>query len=266
MSTTPQPPNVPFSPSERCARLLRRAMNSHATMSSALELPRVTDVLKERITRSHLTGESFLLSVFSELKVPDSFVPSRDIPQIAKQMAEQSAVNLELIISAATVVLSHSTADDVFTGVCEMAMELSPNEWISELKQERSVPLRLLIEKGREGVIADELASFRSRLGNKSLPGRAEMLFRHIAVQQHKNIPQGDPAYFRISALKEADELRNSIVHGSGLPHIDRNQSKNAMYFLHEAAFVALRSVVVAYTIPNVWDHFMDDLGAAARK
>jgi hypothetical protein len=269
MDTTPQPAQVILSPSERCAQLLRRTMTSQATMNSALELPKVSDVLKERVTRNHLSGESGLLALFRELKVPDSFNPSEDIPRIARQMAEQTAVNLEVIISAATIVLSHSTADDVFTGACELSIESDPKEWISELNLERTVTLRLLIQRESDGVLKDELESFRSRLGNKSLPGRAEMLFRHVPVQHHKQISKTDPAYFRMSALKEADDLRVSIVHGSGLPRIDRNRSKNMVLFLHEAAFVAIRSVVTAYRIPQVFELMMksyplDHYGAAA--
>jgi hypothetical protein len=226
-------------------------------MNSALELPKVSEVLKERVSRSHLTGESGLLALFRELKVPDSFDPSIDIPRIAKQLAEQTAVDLEVIISAATIILSHSTADDVFTGACELSMELAPKDWISELNPNRNVSLRLVIEKGSDAVLADELESLRARLVGKSLPGRAEMLFRHVPVKQHAQIPPADPAYFQMSMLKEADNLRISIVHGNGLPRIDRNRSKNMMLLLHEAAFVAIRSVVTAYRIPLVWEHLM---------
>ena len=166
-------------------------------------------------------------------------------------------MNLEIVISAATIVLSHSTADDVFTEACELAMELDPKKWISELRLERNIPLRLVIEKGSDGVVADELELFRARLGNKSLPGRAEMLFRHVPVLQNRAIPKSDPAYFRMSALKEADDLRIRIVHGSGLPEIDRTRSMNVMLFLHEASFVAIRSVMNAYSIPLNWDNVM---------
>jgi hypothetical protein len=226
-------------------------------MSSALELPKVSDALKDQVTRSHLTGGSPLLALFRELKVPDGWNESVEIPRIAKRMAEQTAVNLEVIISAATIVLSHSTADDVFTGACELSMELAPADWVSELNLDRDVSLRSLIEKGTDRVLEDELESFRTRLGKKSLPVRAEMLFRHVRVKHHDQIPKTDPAYFRMSALKEADDLRIRIVHGSGLPRIDRNLSKDVTHFLHEAAFVAIRSVIAAYQIPHVWDHMV---------
>ena len=122
--------------------------------------------------------------------------------------------------------------------------------------------MRLVIEKGSDGVLADELESLRAQLDGKSLPGRAEMLFRHVPVQQHRQIPPTDPSYFRMSTLKDADDLRISIVHGSGLPPIDRTRSKNVMLFLHEAAFVAIRSVVTAYRIPHVWDHLVKLIAA----
>jgi hypothetical protein len=230
-------------------------MMSQATMSSALELPKVAEALKDRVTRSHLTSGSALRALFCDLKVPDGWNESVEIPRIAKGMAEQTAVNLEVIISAATIVLSHSTADDVFTGACELSIELSPADWVSELNLDRDVSLRSLIEKGADRVLEDELESFRIRLGKKSLPVRAEMLFRHVPVKHHDQIPKTDPAYFRMSALKEADDLRIRIVHGSGLPRIDRNLSKDVTLFLHEAAFVAIRSVIAAYQIPQVWDH-----------
>jgi hypothetical protein len=226
-------------------------------MSSALELHRVSDVLKERVARGHLAGETGLLKLLSELKKPASFNPEVDIPLITAQMAEQATVSLEAIVSAATVVLSHSTADDVFTAACELSMELAPKDWISELNPKRNVPLKGLIENGCDAVIADELESLRGRIGGKSLPSRAEMLFRHVQVEQHPLIPSEDPQYFRMSALRDADALRNSIVHGDGLPRIERIRSTNVMLFLHEAAFVAIRSIVTAYRIPKVWGHLM---------
>ena len=257
MGNTPQPPQVVRSPSERCAQLLRRITTSHATMNSAFDLLKVSDVFKESVARNYLSPESGLLALFRELEVPESFDPSIEIPRIAKQLAEQTAVNLEVITSAATIILSHSTADDVFTGACELSIDLAPKEWVSELKSNRNVPLRSLIEKGIDGVLAHELKSLRAGLGGKSLPGRAEMLFRHVRVQQHPLIPPTDPSYFRISTLKEADDLRISIVHGNGLPRIESARSENVMRFLHEAAFVAIRSVITAYRISQVWDNLM---------
>jgi hypothetical protein len=59
-----------------------------------------------------------------------------------------------------------------------------------------------------------------------------------------------DPEYFRLSVLKEADDLRNSIVHGNALPRIELERSKNTMLFLHEAAATALRSLAYSYPLP----------------
>jgi hypothetical protein len=261
MPNTLRPPSdarkLTASPAERCAELLHRVMTSQATMSSAHELPKVSDALKERVIQGHLAGESGLLAMFSQLTVPESFDPAKEIPRIAKQMAEQTAVNLEVIISAAITVLSHSTADDVFTGACELSMDLAPKDWISELNLERKISLRSLIENGSEAVLADQLRSFRGQLGSKSLPARAEIFFRHVPLQHHQSIPKRDPAYFRLSTLKEADDLRNLIVHGSRLPRIDPILSKNTMLFLHEAALVAIRSVITAYHIPFAWGDLM---------
>jgi hypothetical protein len=260
MDTTQVPPDAShqtLSPTKRLAQLLHRTMTSQAVLASAFEMSKVSALLQERITQSHIADESGLRALVSQLKLPDGFDVAREIPLMAQKMAKQSTVNLETIISAATIILSHSTADDVFTGACEASMELAPNEWISELNLDRKISLRSLTEKGSANVLADELKVFRSKLGAKSLPARAELLFRHVSVRQHKEIPPTDPAYFRMSKLRQVDDLRHLIVHGSGLPQIERTRSNDAMLFLHEAALVALRSVVVTYGIPDVWTHLV---------
>lgn len=212
-------------------------------MTSALEIPKMSDVLKQRVLRDHFAGVTGLRAVLQEVGV-------EDFGKIAKVLAEQTAVNGEMVIAAAVVILSHSTADDVFTGACDLAVELDPAEWISELNMQRAVTLRDLKEKGVDGVFALELARFRKRFPAKSLPSRAELLFRHVQIRHHYMLKVTDPQYFRLSALEEADDLRNSIVHGTPLPRIDLEQSKNTMLFLHEAAITALRSLSFSYPLP----------------
>jgi len=122
---------------------------------------------------------------------------------------------------------------------------------------ERTVTLKTLTDKGVDGVLATELARFRKQLSAKSLPTRAELLFRHVSIRHNERMfrPE-DPQYFRLPTLKEADDLRNSIVHSSTLPRIDLERSKNTMLFLHEAAATALRSLAYSYLLPLDWEVF----------
>jgi hypothetical protein len=223
-------------------------------MSSAFEGSKVSDVLKKRVAEVHLADESALRALFSQLSLPGDFDGAKEFPRIAKKMAEQTALHLDMVVSAATIVLSHSTTDDVFTEVCDVAIELDSQGWTSELNPERKISLGSLIRQGSSGVLADELKAYRRKLGAKSLPERAELLFRHVAIRHHAEIPRTDPAYFTMRTLREADELRNNVVHGSGLPNINPVASRKMTLFLHEAAFVAIRSVMFAYKIPVMWE------------
>lgn len=62
--------------------------------------------------------------------------------KMAETLAKQTAVNLETIVSASMIVLSHSTADDVFTAVCGVSIDLTPEKWESELNLQRTVSLQ----------------------------------------------------------------------------------------------------------------------------
>ena len=210
----------------------------------------MSSVLKERVLRDHVAGATGLRSLLSEISPVPPYDPVKDFERIAEILAEQSAVNGEMVIAAAVVVLSHSMADDVFTAACDLAIELAPAEWVSELNTERSVTIKVLKEKGKDGVLAMELARFRKQLPAKSLPNRAELFFRHVPIRHNPAFKSTDPPHFRQSALKEADDLRNSIVHGSDLPRISLELSGNTMLFLHEAAVTAMRSLAYSYSIP----------------
>jgi hypothetical protein len=242
-----------FAVSKRYSAVLRRAIVSQSTMSSALEIPKVSGALKDMVQHEHRAGVTDVQSVLKEMMPTETADRVRDFDKIAEFLSQQTAVNCENIIAAAVVVFSHSTADDVFTAACELAMELEPANWIQELNMERKVPLSLLKEKGSSGVFAAELEKLRHRLPGRSLAGRAELFFRHVKIRHHSMFGPEDVRYFRMSKLKEADDLRNSIVHGSGLPQIDLGLSTSTMVFLHEAAITALRSLASSYRLPIEW-------------
>jgi hypothetical protein len=172
------------------------------------------------------------------------------LPVLAESLAKQTRLNMETVISAAVVILSHSTADDVFTEVCKLAIDLDPGRWIPLLELDRPVSLRLLKEKGFDGVFEEELQRFKNRLAGKSLPNRAEIFFSQIPIRHGDLYPRGSPEFFTMSKLKEADELRIDLVHKNGLPRCNPASGSEYTGFLHEAATVALRSLVSAYGIP----------------
>jgi hypothetical protein len=237
-------------PAQRCSELFRRIVVSESILTSTLEIPKTSDVLKQRVLGDHFAGVTGLRSLLGEMRVLKPYDPVKDFDMIAEKLAEQTAVNSEMVIAAAVVILSHSTADDVFTGASELAIELDAEEWISELNMERTVTLKVLREKGADGTFALELARFRKRLPSKSLPNRAELFFRHVKIRHHTMYKSTDPQYFSQPSLKEADDLRNRIVHGNALPRIDIGRSRNTMSFLHEASMTALRSLAHSYALP----------------
>lgn len=242
-----------FAVSKRYSAVLRRAIVSQATMSSALEVPKVSGALQDMVRTEHRAGVTDLQSLLKEMMPTETTDPVKDFDKIAEFLSQQTAMNGENIIAAAVVVFSHSTADDVFTGACELAIELDPATWIPELNMERKVPLGLLKEKGSSGVFAVELERLRQQLPKRSLPGRAELFFRHVKIRHHSIFGPDDVRYFRMSKLKEADDLRKSIMHGSGLTQIDLDLSTTTMLFLHAAAMTALRSLASSYRLPIEW-------------
>jgi hypothetical protein len=250
------------SASRRCAELVHRVYVSQAIVSSALELPRVSPVLKETIRRRHLSGETVVRDVLTKynLIVPieagDPVGAEQTLPVIAEGLAEQTAINAEMVISAAVVILSHSTADDVFTEACKLAIDIDPMKWVPLVNLQREVTLQSLKEKGSDGVFEDELQRFKTRLADKSLPNRAKLLFAQIPIRMNRLIGANDRAYFRMSRLEEGDDLRHKIIHRNGLPETDPASGTNFGEFFHEAAHTAVRSVGAAYGIPLDTDYF----------
>ena len=239
--------------SKRYSAVLRRAIVSQSTMSAALEIPTASGAFKDMVQDEHHAGVTDLQSLLKEIMPTETVDPVRDFDKIAEFLAQKTAVNCERVIAAAVIILSHSTADDVFTAACELAIELDPANWIPELNMKRKVPLGLLKQKGPSGVFAVELERFRQKLSERSLPSRAELFFRHVKIQHHPMLGPADFRYFRVSRLKEADDLRNGVVHGSSLPQINLDLSASTMLFLHEAAITTMRSLTFLYRLPMEW-------------
>lgn len=171
---------------------------------------------------------------------------AKTFQKIAAALADQAKVNAEKVIAAAAVILSHSLADDVFTEVCKIAIKIDPDQWPPEINSEKTFSIEQLKEKGTDALLAEELQRFGNGLSKKSLPNRAELLFKHVPLDQHKNLPT-DEVFFKMEKLKEFDQLRHDLVHSDGLPNINPAKGSPAMIFLHEAAQTALRSVANAY-------------------
>ncbi len=182
---------------------------SQSIVSSALEVPKSFDVVQQRAFESHRSGESGVLDVLVDRKIVNGISSREQFDPLLRAFAAQTTMNAEVAISAAAIILSHSTADDAFTASCEMAIDLAPEEWVSKLNLKRTVTLEALKEKGADLVFADELRSYRNGLGGKSIVKRADLLFSHVPIKLHGDIPKEDVAYFRQSRLKEMDELRH---------------------------------------------------------
>jgi hypothetical protein len=253
-STTPKATTAEASQlaraSRRCSELLSRTMISQSILSSALEIPKMSEAFRERMLRDHVSGATGLRELLRDSKLFTSDDPDRDFPKIAELFARQAAVNGEMVIAGAVVVLSHSAADDVFTGACSLAIELDPKSWISEINPDRTVTVRDLRDKGAEQIVEIELEKLKNQIPDKSLPNRADIFFRHVPIVHNGIYSATDPQYFRASTLKEVDDLRIDIVHRNGLVRANLKESTDALLFLHEAALTALRSLGHAYNIP----------------
>jgi hypothetical protein len=243
------PPQALAEARAKCTELFHRVMMSQATVSSGFEVQRAFPDLKRQVTHSHLSGESHFRAMFAEIR--DESVPWDEdtFARVADVLAKQTTVNIETIISAAMLVLSHSTADDVFTQVCGLSIDLAPSEWKSELSLDRKVSLQDVFSKGQDGVLISELDHLKNRLGGKSLPNRADLLFSRVPIKLHKDIPKDESSYYRGERLREVDGLRHQIIHGASLPVVSLGESAQAVHFLHEAAHTAIRSLLFAFNL-----------------
>src|ERR1700693_6376530 len=128
--------------SRRCTELLHRIQISQAIVGSALEVPSVSSALEEMTRRRHVASESGIRALLAEYNFIVPIEPGKPLDTekvvslLAEGLAKQTAVNAAMVISAAVVILSHSTADDVFTEVCKLAIDLDPTKWIPLLDLE----------------------------------------------------------------------------------------------------------------------------------
>jgi hypothetical protein len=233
--------------STRFSGVFLRIAISQSIVNSALEVPQVFDVVQERSLESHRSGQSGMLDILLDRQIIEGVSSREQLDPFLEAIALQTTVNAEIAISAAAVILSRSAAEDAFTAACQMAIDLDPKEWVSELNLKRTVSLETLKERGTDRVFTDELRFFRDGLGGKSIVKRADLLFAHVPIRLHGEIPKEHVAYFRLSRLKEMDELRHNIVHSNGLQRVRLKEGTEAALFFHEAAHTALRSLANYY-------------------
>jgi len=269
MATPEQRPIVDVSRmvavSKRYSALLRRIMVSQSAMNSALEIAKAADAIKEPMRCEHRPGITGLQSLLRETTANEVADPVRDFDKIAEFLAQQTSVKGESIMAVAVFLLSHATADDVFTGACDLAIDLDPGAWVSDLNMERKVTLGTLRDKGTSGVFAGELEKLRQQLAAKALHSRAELFFRHVKIRHHPMFDPGDARFLRVSKLKEADDLRNIVLHGTGAAEMELEEANRMMLFLHEAAITAMRSLANAYHLPMEWSILFGNDGGQNR-
>jgi hypothetical protein len=243
----------------RIVEVVYRIMMSGATVNSALDLPDVFPDFKKHVFESHVSGRSVAVDLLSQMT--EGGLKEEMLTGIAKGLAEQAATNAETVVSAAVIVLAHSAVDDAFTAACEVAIDLDETSWRGELNRTRKVDLGEVIDLGMDGLLVRELEQFKKKLGAKSLPSRAELLFRHVPIRKHKEVGPEENAYYRGSKMEEADKLRHEIVHGSRLPPLSIEKSKSMSSFLFEAAYTAFRSIAFKFNLPFDMEHFQEVAG-----
>lgn len=229
-------------------RVFRQIMISNATITSALQLPVAFPEFKKKILRGHMDGSTVAKELVGKFLTP---APSeQDFEKLAVQLANQATLNAETVLAAAVVVLAHSNADDVFTSVCQIAIDLDPEGWISEVNKDVKVTIGELRTKTVREIYVDALKHFSDRIGSKSIVSRSDLLFKHVPIRLHNHILPDEDAYYKREKLKEADDLRHAIVHGGNLPIIPISKSESIAKFLDEAASTAGRSVVFHFGLP----------------
>ena len=132
----------------------------------------------------------------------------------------------------------------------------------TDYESQRTVSLQDVFDKGTEAIKVSELASLKNRLGNKSLPNRAALLFERVPIRLHKDIPNDESSYYRESRLVEVDKLRHKIVHEGKLQGLTLQEGVDATHFLHEAAHTAIRSIIFEFGLPFDFKLFGELVGA----
>src|SRR5271166_51608 len=84
-----------FAASKRYSAVLRRAIVSQSTMSSALEIPKVSGALKDIVRCEHHASVSDVQSVLKEMMPTETADPVRNFDKIAEFLSQQTAVNCE---------------------------------------------------------------------------------------------------------------------------------------------------------------------------
>lgn len=223
------------------ALLWNRVLIHSAELSSTLDSISASDAIEQKLFENHITGKSGLADILKDLN------PTVSVDFAAKALATQAVKNSAVIVSAACIVLGHSLADDILNRCCAYDIELSPDEWFSELNFEKKFSLKQIKERGLQGIIAAELERYKNGVGAKSLPNRADIFFGRVTIRQHKRIPPSDPTYFTLAALKEVDDVRHQIVHNNGTAGQNLITARQYVYFLTEASLVFLRSVGIKH-------------------
>jgi hypothetical protein len=240
---------VSDTPEIRLERMFRRIISSGAITFSASHIASVSDALESQVANSHRRQRSGLRAIGKQLTLPEGYDVDRFVEESSQSIAKQAVVNTETLMSVAVLILGHSTADDIFTEACGLSIELDPGSWRKELNLKRTISLAELVDSGQEKIFERELVAYQKNIKQKSLPERADLLFRRVPIRHNPEITKGDASYFTLAKLTHLDELRHLVVHGDGIPRIDREYSQDAAQFLNEAALVAFRSVGVAYRI-----------------
>jgi len=99
-------------------------MMSNATITSALQLPVAFPDFKEKVLRGHMDSNSVMKELVGSVITP---APNeQDFENFAVLLTNQTTLNAETVLAAAVIVLAHSNVDDVFTSVCQIAIDLDP--------------------------------------------------------------------------------------------------------------------------------------------
>jgi hypothetical protein len=133
---------------------------------------------------------------------------------VADAMAHIEAQNFSLAVDAASLVFAHSVLDDAVLQYCRVTAAASPSSW-EQFVIEKNIKLSDARSDCYERLLEKKINEYINKLGKESLISKIQKLFE-VCKPRPGFKPIKGFSYDK-RRLEHLDELRHSIVHGSGV-------------------------------------------------
>lgn len=128
----------------------------------------------------------------------------------SQQMKNNQLHNFQNTIDATSLIFAHSILDDSAYECCRITLILSPDFWISSIKN-RKVKLEYLHSNSSENIIKEKCDEYFIQFEKESLLSKIDRLF-NICKPEKDYDPLENYKYDR-EKIKYYDDLRHQIVH-----------------------------------------------------